>query len=149
MREFDDLYGKLNKSQVETVMAMLKDVSNENYILEHAGLEVINGKQTLVIPLDFVLELLRTKDVMIHQFSTDNDKVRGLLHVRGEWIPIVHMKWCEHKNKLCDQPKCRHIVLLKDQDITFGLMVEEIIGLKESIEAHETIDLRHLYERTT
>lgn len=96
------------------------------------------------IMADEVYEILRTKELVIHEVPRTRIGIRGMINLRGEILPVVSFRErYNQENKestdLGGPVKFKRLVIVKAKGIRFGLLVEQVVGMvridKENIEA--------------
>jgi two-component system chemotaxis sensor kinase CheA len=94
------------------------------------GMVIKTGRQTYVMPLSAICECLRPgKSEISNLIGT-----RGMLQLRGEFVPLVHLGDLLEINSLSEEPTERVVIITDAGDGTrFGLVVDELLGHQQVV----------------
>jgi chemotaxis signal transduction protein len=135
----------IKNKNLKEVISLLENSKNDDLIdLEHGLLNIKLNNLIYDIPLKNVLALLRVKDIRVHAFPSSNPDLRGLIMYDGKWLPLLHRKWCGQG--VCKKKLCQHIVLVKNEYESFGIMVQGIVNIS-TVEHDNLLDLNTFHER--
>ncbi len=90
------------------------------------GLIVRINKDYFVVPLSFVEECVEFTTI-----ARDNTNGRNIINVRGEVVPFIPLR--ERFDIYKNQPSIEQIVIINDNGVKAGLVVDEIIGEQQIV----------------
>ncbi len=88
------------------------------------GMSVRVGDETFILPLSHVTESLQPTDDQIYSVA-GNERV---MHVRGEYLPLVEMHRIFSVNGAQSDPKQAIAVIMQAEDRRFALLVDHLVG---------------------
>ena len=144
-----DFYKNISSKKIKAVLELLEvSASDQVYSLEDTCLEVNVGKTSLFFSLDHVKEVIALKDLTLHPIECDNPQIRGLVFIKGQWLPVLHYAWCQCEHEeVCIKPLCKSLLVLDYDKAIFCVVVKEVVGLKSKGTVGDLVDLRTLYKR--
>jgi len=96
------------------------------------------GDTQLVAPLGDVKEILTYP--VISRVPKSKEWVKGIANIRGNLLPVMDLQGCLGRGRVPVNKDCRVLVLNSD-DLSAGLMVDEVYGLRYFREEQETNEL--------
>jgi len=91
------------------------------------GMTVAVGKETLVLPLSYVLEALQPKPEDIRTMASDG----RVLRVRGEYLPLVSLN--QHYRYEAERAQAPLVVVVESDGQKLALEVDELLGQQQVV----------------
>ncbi len=94
------------------------------------GMVVAVGGDTFVLPLTNIIECLRPRPSDLHKVVGGGD----VLHIRGEYVPIVHLHRLFAVRAAVADP-CRGVVVMAESEEggKVGILVDELLGQQQVV----------------
>ena len=145
-----EYYKNISSKKIKAVLELLElSASDHIYTLEDTCLEVKVGKDSLYFSLNYIQEVIALKDLTLYPIECQNQNIRGLVFIKGQWLPVLHYAWCNCElGDICTKPLCKSLLVLVYKKVTFCLVVREVVGLKSKESVGDLVDLSLLYKRS-
>ena len=145
-----EFYKNISSKKIKAVLELLEaSASDKVYGLEETCLEVKVGDESLYFSLDHVKEVIALKDLSLHPIECDNPQIRGLVFIKGQWLPVLHYAWCQCElGDRCTKPLCKSLLVLTYDKASFCVVVKAVVGLKSKETVGDLVDLKALYKRS-
>ena len=96
------------------------------------------GETSLVAPLGEVKEILTYPT--ISRIPKSKEWVKGIANIRGNLLPIMDLQGCLGKGRAVIDKNCR-VLVINNETVSAGLVVDEVFGLRYFKEEQETKEL--------
>ncbi|MDH5191472.1 MAG: chemotaxis protein CheW [Gammaproteobacteria bacterium] len=101
------------------------------------------GETSLAAPLGEVKEILTYPE--ISRVPKAKEWVKGIANIRGNLLPIMDLQGCLGRGKVAINKHCR-VLVINNEIVSAGLVVDEVFGLRYFMEEQETKELPDIDE---
>ena len=138
--------GSKYNSELMEILELLREIKPDDKLIDPVCDERIvvfscMGSQFGILNQS-VFEILRANEFIIYKVPRTRVGILGMINLRGDIIPIIDFKKryadvnCDGPIEKCLQPehtenhKTARIIIVQAKEIRFGLLVEQVIGIK-------------------
>jgi two-component system chemotaxis sensor kinase CheA len=93
------------------------------------GMSIAVGRETYIVPLGYVVESLQAETAMVKSISG----VRRLLHVRGEYLPVVALHELFHVSGAITALERGIMVIIEADGAKVALFVDALVGQQQVV----------------
>jgi twitching motility protein PilI len=98
------------------------------------------GETFFITPLDEVREVLHYPKIMA-KVPGAKPWVQGIANIRGLLLPVIDLRACLDHTPTAISKQSR-LLITNQSDISSGILVDEVLGIKDFLENHRNLDQR-------